>query len=173
MIHNSFPNRNSISPFRKSGFHTVDDRCNKKQQRQSLQIITTSPEQQLENNSVSSPSRVRQRLSSLFRTSSPVVMTLKETFSNKRASLSTVSFSAVEQPENISPQQMEPMDDSHSTTTTLSSDSSDHMPASPADARTLFSNSNAQHWQPSVHCTVLRSRNKIIYHDGGTKIISC
>lgn len=125
---NSLPSRNS----RKSINLSTDDTLKKKYG--SLKIITTSEKEEV---SISSPSSVRQRLSSLFRTSSPVVMTLKETF-NKRVSLSTVSFTPVtEEP-------MEPMDDTHSTTTTLSSDSSDHMPSSPADNKALSS------WQPSV-----------------------
>ncbi|CAO3656891.1 unnamed protein product [Mucor hiemalis] len=172
---NSLPSRSSISPFRKSvNFNTLNDRSSssKSTKRQSLKIITSPDEvqqqqqqQQQSSSNVSSPSKVRQRLSSFFRTSSPVVMTLKETFNNKRASLSTLSFSAQLSEEDITPksttstQPMEPMDDSHSTTTTLSSDSSDHMPASPADVRTLFSSVNAQPtvWQPSV--TILSYEN--------------
>lgn len=173
---NSLPSRSSISPFRKSvNFNTLNDRSSKSaKQRQSLKIITSPDEvqqqhqelQQQSPSTVSSPSKVRQRLSSFFRTSSPVVMTLKETFNNKRASLSTLSFSAQLSEEDIVPksttsaQQMEPMDDSHSTTTTLSSsDSSDHMPASPADVRAIFSSVHAQPtvWQPSV--TILSYEN--------------
>lgn len=175
---NSLPSRSSISPFRKNvNFNTLNDRSSKStKQRQSLKIITSPDEvqqnqqqelQQQSPSTVSSPSKVRQRLSSFFRTSSPVVMTLKETFNNKRASLSTLSFSAQLSEEDTVPksttsaQQLEPMDDSHSTTTTLSSsDSSDHMPASPADVRAIFSSVHAQPtvWQPSV--TILSYENE-------------
>lgn len=144
---NSLPNRNSTSPFRKNVNNTMPTN-----RRQSLKIITTSEKDEI----VSSPTSVRQRLSSLFRTSSPVVISLKETFHNKRGSLSTVSFA----PPNhtiaeVSPQQaMEPLDDSHSTN---SSACSDHMPCSPADTREI---SAATVWQPSV--TVLSYEEAIV-----------
>ncbi|KAI7888934.1 uncharacterized protein EV154DRAFT_515989 [Mucor mucedo] len=134
---NSLPNRNSISPVRKNNNNTMPTK-----RHQPLKIITTTSDE-----IVSSPtSSVRQRLSSLFRASSPVVLSLKETFHNKRISLSTVSFSppTVTEEEEESPQQaMEPLDDSHSTSS--STTSSVHMPRSPIDAREI-----STVWQPSV-----------------------
>ncbi|KAG2195446.1 hypothetical protein INT47_000411 [Mucor saturninus] len=133
---NSLPNRNSISPVRKNNNNTMPTK-----RHQPLKIITTTSDE-----IVSSPtSSVRQRLSSLFRTSSPVVLSLKETFHNKRISLSTVSFSppTVTEEEESPQQAMEPLDDSHSTSS--STTSSVHMPRSPIDAREI-----STVWQPSV-----------------------
>ncbi|KAG2236302.1 hypothetical protein BDF21DRAFT_425014 [Thamnidium elegans] len=131
----SLPTRSSISPFRKNVNHSVDDTTHK---HGSLKIVTTTSQKVKDETIITSPSRVRQRLSSLFRSSSPVVSTLKESFNNKRASLSTLSFTVSSPVITEEPQSMEPMDDSHSITTTLSSSgSSDHMPASPADTKAL------------------------------------
>lgn len=150
---NSFPYRSSISPFHKNDkSQTIDEhKLKKNKQRQSLQIIT-SPEQQ-EYVVKSSSKKARQRLSSLiFGTSSPVVMTLKDAFSNKRASMSTASFTTT--PTTASSEEIEEEEeDAQSTTTTLSSNSSDHMPASPADARIIFDKEQQLQttiWQPSV-----------------------
>lgn len=132
---NSLPNRNSISPVRKNN-NTMPTK-----RHQPLKIITTTSDE-----IVSSPtSSVRQRLSSLFRASSPVVISLKETFHNKRVSLSAVSFSppTVTEEEESPQQPMEPLDDSHSSSS--STTSSVHMPRSPVDTREI---SNV--WQPSV-----------------------
>lgn len=147
----SFPNRSSMSPFRKSFNLDRDEVIStennaRKPKRQSLRIITGVDSHQSAS-SVSSPSRVRQRLSSLFRSSSPVVMTLKETFSssslsqdnlqqNKRqSSFSAVSFASVaEQPQEQTPTLLQSLGDNNSSTTlSSSSEASDHMPASPAD----------------------------------------
>ncbi|GAA5813070.1 hypothetical protein MFLAVUS_006537 [Mucor flavus] len=143
----SLPTR---SPFRKSGNHSVDDTTRKYG---SLKIVTTPStsstmsqkvKDEATSSTISSPSRVRQRLSSLFRASSPVVSTLKESFNNKRASLSTLSFTSASPVIAEESPCMESMDDTHSIATTLSSSgSSDHMPASPADTKALG-------WQPSV-----------------------
>ncbi|GAN01563.1 hypothetical protein MAM1_0009c00996 [Mucor ambiguus] len=147
----SFPSRSSMNPFRKS-FNLDRDEVittesnTKKPKRQSLRIITGVDSHQ-STSSISSPSRVRQRLSSLFRSSSPVVMTLKETFSssnlsqdhshqNKRhTSFSTVSFASVaEQSQEQTPTLLQSLGDNNSSTTlSSSSEASDHMPASPAD----------------------------------------
>ncbi|CAO3608986.1 unnamed protein product [Mucor fragilis] len=147
----SFPSRSSISPFRKS-FNLDRDEVittesnTKKSKRQSLRIITGVDSHQ-STSSISSPSRVRQRLSSLFRSSSPVVMTLKETFSSsnlsqnhsnqtkRQSSFSTVSFASVaEQPQEQTPTLLQSLNDNNSSTTlSSSSEASDHMPASPAD----------------------------------------
>lgn len=108
---------------------------------QALKIITTASDE-----IVSSPTSVRQRLSSLFRTSSPVVLSLKETFHTKRASLSTVSFfppTAAVTEESPLQEAMGPLDDSLSTS---SSASSVHMPSSPVDTSRDISTV----WQPSV-----------------------
>lgn len=144
----SLPTR---SPFRKSVNHSVDDTTRKYG---SLKIVTSTStsstmsqkvkDEATTSSTISSPSRVRQRLSSLFRASSPVVSTLKESFNNKRASLSTLSFTSASPVIAEESPCMESMDDTHSIATTLSSSgSSDHMPASPADTKALG-------WQPSV-----------------------
>ncbi|KAI9344485.1 hypothetical protein BD770DRAFT_397633 [Pilaira anomala] len=151
----SLPTRNSMSPFRRSSSSLSMDTTNyKKKQHGSLKIVTTTTtitssvvKDENNNNMMPSPS-VRQRLSSLFRTSSPVVLNLKESFQNKRASLSSISFSPSSTPVTTVVEEeevMEPLDDSHSTTTSISSDSVDHMPSSPADTKALAST-----WQPSV-----------------------
>lgn len=147
----SLPTRNSMSPFRRSNSALSMDTTNyKKKQHGSLKIVTTTTtitsSVVKDENTMPSPS-VRQRLSSLFRTSSPVVLNLKESFQNKRASLSSISFSPSSTAVTtvLEEEVMEPLDDSHSTTTSISSDSVDHMPSSPADTKALAST-----WQPSV-----------------------
>ncbi|KAK4509261.1 uncharacterized protein ATC70_007611 [Mucor velutinosus] len=168
----SFPSRSSISPFRKS-FNLDRDEAvttesnTKKPKRQSLRIITGVDSHQ-SNSSISSPSRVRQRLSSLFRSSSPVVMTLKETFSNsnlsqdhscqtkRQASFSTVSFASVaEQSQEQPPTLLQSLGDNNSSTTlSSSSEASDHMPASPADgAATTAANTFTHHHRNSKSIT--------------------
>ncbi|KAL9540463.1 hypothetical protein MBANPS3_009665 [Mucor bainieri] len=162
---NSFPSRSSISPFRKS-FNLDRDEVittesnTKKPKRQSLRIITGVDSHQ-STSSISSPSRVRQRLSSLFRSSSPVVMTLKETFSssnlsqdhshqNKRqSSFSTVSFASVaEQPQEQTPTLLQSLGNNNSSTTlSSSSEASDHMPASPADGAAATTANTFTHHQ--------------------------
>ncbi|KAF1797866.1 hypothetical protein V8B55DRAFT_1549630 [Mucor lusitanicus] len=163
----SFPSRSSISPFRKS-FNLDRDEVlategnTKKSKRQSLRINTGVDSHQSTSSSISSPSRVRQRLSSLFRSSSPVVMTLKETFSSsnlsqdhshptkRQASFSTVSFaSIVEQSQEQTPTLLQSLGDNNSSTTlSSSSEASDHMPASPADgAATTAANTFTHHHQ--------------------------
>jgi hypothetical protein len=151
----SLPNRTSISPFRKSvSFSSTIDTNNEepnKKKHHSLKIITGNNTDISPNSSISSPSRVRQRLTSLFRSSSPVVTTLKGSFShsssnlstsNKRGSQSAVSLAALAEqiePLQLDQQQiptlMEPLQNNYSSTTLSSSSdtSSDHMPASPAD----------------------------------------
>lgn len=147
----SLPTRNSMSPFRRSNSAlSMDTTHYKKKQHGSLKIVTTTTtitsSVVKDENMMPSPS-VRQRLSSLFRTSSPVVLNLKESFQNKRASLSSISFSPSSTAVTtvLEEEVMEPLDDSHSTTTSISSDSVDHMPSSPADTKALAST-----WQPSV-----------------------
>lgn len=170
---NSLPNRTSLSPFRKSvttiDAITTNDSANKKKH-QSLKIITGNSTETTNNgspnNSMSSPSGVRQRLSSLFRSSSPVVTTLKETFNHSNQSLSTnkrgstASFSAVakqvdprQSDQQPTPTLITSLRENHSTNTlsSVSDASSDHMPASPADgsAASTFSQHRKDITDPS------------------------
>jgi hypothetical protein len=157
-----------MSPFRKSFNLDRDEvitteNASKKTKRQSLRIVTGVDSQQ-PTSSISSPSRVRQRLSSLFRSSSPVVMTLKETFSGhnhsnlshdnlhhdkRQLSFSTVSFASVaEQSQEQTPPLLQSLENNNSSTTlSSSSEASDHMPASPADGATTTTTNTFTHHQ--------------------------
>lgn len=169
---NSFPSRNNMSPFRKSFSLDRDEvitteNAPKKTKRQSLRIVTGVDSQQ-PTSSISSPSRVRQRLSSLFRSSSPVVMTLKETFSGhnhsnlshdnlhhdkSQLSFSTVSFASVaEQSQEQTPPLLQSLKSNNSSTTlSSSSEASDHMPASPADGATATTANTFTHHHQHNH----------------------
>jgi hypothetical protein len=140
----SLPNRSSGSPFRKS----IDASTNKKKHH-SLKIVTTDISSNVSPNTSSS---MRQRLSSLFRSSTPVVATLKETFSHSSHNLNTKRQSVAEQPTLIEPLQY----NRSSTTLSSSSDtSSDHMPASPADANTFNQHlMDPSFWNPSKSSTL-------------------
>lgn len=169
---NSFPSRSNMSPFRKSFNLDRDEvitteNTPKKTKRQSLRIVTGVDSQQ-PTSSISSPSRVRQRLSSLFRSSSPVVMTLKETFTGHnhsnlshnnlhhdkiQSSFSTVSFASVaEQSQEQTPPLLQSLENNNSSTTlSSSSEASDHMPASPADGATAATANPFTHHHQHQH----------------------
>ncbi|KAI9475841.1 MAG: hypothetical protein EXX96DRAFT_574879 [Benjaminiella poitrasii] len=134
-----------VNPFRKSSQDKYDGIIHKKNKRNSLRVFTGktdsdgivthgSPTQPL-----TSPSRMRQRLSSFFRTSSPVVVTLKEIsgYNDNHSMDNHKTYSPVmNEPPHLeldlltsSPTPLL-VEDSHSTT----SDLSDFMPASPTTA---------------------------------------
>ncbi|CEP11562.1 hypothetical protein [Parasitella parasitica] len=152
-----------MSPFRKS-FHldrdpviVSENAATKKKKRQSLKIITGMDSQSSTSSITSSPSRVRQKISSFFRTSSPVVTTLKETFSvssnlshnslHQGKRFSRVSFASVaEQSEDGTPTLMQSLGNNNSSVTlSSSSEASDHMPASPADGAATTANTFSHH----------------------------
>ncbi|KAI8643223.1 hypothetical protein BD408DRAFT_415164 [Parasitella parasitica] len=168
----AFSSKSSMSPFRKS-FNLdrdrvmVNDNTTTKKKRQSLKIITGVDTQQ-STSSIASPSRIRQKLSLFFRSPSPVVTTLKETFSgnsnlshtslHQSKRFSTVSFASIaEQSDDGTPTLLQSLGNNNSSVTlSSSSEASDHMPASPAEGTAnTFCHPNSKSiidpsfWQPT------------------------
>lgn len=110
----------SLSPFRRNSTNESD----KKKKRTSLQIITGTHNEHHQTLASATPSRIRQRLSSLFKSSSS-------------------SITIVSSPTTLSSQ----VEENNKSTDSLSSSSdsnSDHMPASPVDniTTTFWHNTN-------------------------------
>lgn len=128
----SIPKRHSLSPFRRYSSYNADTKPALQIDTEHLDMMKTSSR---------SPSRVRQRLSFIFRSPSPVVTSLKDTFSaGNNASTPVLNSSSIKSTNSSKRMSTfslfksnEPIleDDKYSTASSSSDNLSENMPASP------------------------------------------